>query len=157
MHKIGPSDVGSLRQGHSAPVGKAHERMQFHLIDESGTILREANQRGEICMSGACVTRGYLGDPEKTIESYIELENQHAFRTQDLGYVDEVGNLFIVGRIGSTVKVAGYRIDLGEVETAATSVPDVHLACGFVFEAHADHKELWLAIEPKGKIGRAHV
>ena len=151
MHRINESDILPLQQGHSAPVGRAHTRMQFHLIDESGTILREVNQKGEICMLGACVTRGYLGDPKKTSQAYIELEGQRAFHTQDLGYVDEVGNLFIVGRMGSTVKVGGYRIDLGEVETIAASIPGVHLACGFIFEAGAGHQELWLAIEPKDR------
>ncbi len=149
MHKIGASDVLSLRQGRPAPVGKAHPRMQFFLIDESGKILHEANQRGEICMSGACVTRGYLGDAERTSQAYIELDGGRAFRTQDLGYVDQAANLYIVGRMGATVKVAGYRIDLGEVETAAASLPGVHLACGFVFEAGEGHQELWLAIEPQ--------
>jgi acyl-coenzyme A synthetase/AMP-(fatty) acid ligase len=151
MHKIGASDVPFFRQGRPAPVGRSHTRMQFHLIDESGTILRGANQRGEICMLGACVTRGYLGDTEKTSQAYIELEGLRAFRTQDLGYVDEAGNLFIVGRMGSTVKVAGYRIDLGEVETAAASLPGVHLACGFVFEAGEGNQELWMAIELKNR------
>ena len=148
MHKIGASDIPPLRQGRPAPVGKSHPRMQFHLVDESGTILREANQRGEICMFGACVTRGYLGDTEKTKQAYIELDGHRAFRTQDIGYVDEAGNLLIVGRMGSTVKVAGYRIDLGEVEAAA-SLPGIHLVCCFVAEIGEGHQELWLAIEPK--------
>lgn len=100
-------------------------------------------------MSGACVTRGYLGDAERTSQAYIELDGGRAFRTQDLGYVDQAANLYIVGRMGATVKVAGYRIDLGEVETAAASLPGVHLACGFVFEAGEGHQELWLAIEPQ--------
>jgi acyl-coenzyme A synthetase/AMP-(fatty) acid ligase len=91
---------------------------------------------------------GYLGG----IAGYRkELEGQRAFRTQDLGYIDEAGNLFIVGRMGSTVKVAGYRIDLGEVETIATSLPGVHLACGFIFDAGEGHQELWLAIESKDR------
>ncbi|MCH1913315.1 AMP-binding protein [Leptospira noguchii] len=149
MHKIGHLDIQPLREGRPAPVGKAHSRMQFRLIDKSSKILYEPNQRGEICMLGACVTRGYIGDSEKTNQAYIELEGHRAFRTQDLGYVDDVGNLFIVGRIGSTVKVAGYRIDLGEVETAAVSLPGIHLACGFVFDVSESHQELWLALEPK--------
>jgi acyl-coenzyme A synthetase/AMP-(fatty) acid ligase len=149
MHKIGASDLLSLQQGRPAPVGKSHPRMQFSLIDESGKILREANQRGEICMLGACVTRGYVGDAEKTSQAYIQLDGCRAFRTQDLGYLDEAGNLYIIGRMGATVKVAGYRIDFGEVESAAVSLPGVHLACGFVFEAGEGHQELWLAIEPK--------
>jgi len=149
MHKICTSDIPHLRQGRPAPVGKSHPRMQFHLIDESGVILHETNQRGEICMYGACVTHSYLGDAEKTKQAYIELDGHRAFRTQDLGYVDEDGNLHIIGRMGSTVKVSGYRIDLGEVEAAAASLPGAHLVCCFVAEIGEGHQELWLAIEPK--------
>jgi acyl-CoA synthetase (AMP-forming)/AMP-acid ligase II len=149
MHKIGVSDVPALRQGRPAPVGKPHPRMQFNLIDESGAILRKVNQRGEICMFGACVTQGYLNDIEKTKQAYIELDGHRSFRTQDLGYIDENGNLLIVGRMGSTIKVAGYRIDLGEVEAAAASIHGAHLVCCFVAEIGEGHQELWLAIEPK--------
>lgn len=153
MHKLDVSDIPYLKQGRAAPVGKAHPRMQFHLIDESKNILQGANQRGEICMIGACVTRGYLGDAEQTNLVYIELDGQRGFRTRDIGYLDDNENLFIVGRIGTTVKVGGYRIDLREVETAATSLSDVHLACCFVFEVSEGHQELWLAVEPKDKEG----
>ena len=69
MHKIGASDIPPLRQGRPAPVGKSHPRMQFHLVDESGTILREANQRGEICMFGACASY----DPKVKIYKFLRL------------------------------------------------------------------------------------
>ena len=138
-----------LSQGRSAPVGKAHPRMPLCLIDEYGRVLQEPNQRGEICMLGACVTRGYVGDPEKTEQAYIKIGEERAFRTQDIGYLDDNENLFIVGRMGGTVKVAGYRIDFGEVESAATVVPEIHLACCFVQDLPDDKQELWLAVEPK--------
>lgn len=151
MHRVTAEDLPALCQGRSAPVGRAHERMPFCLIDKEGSVLRLPNQRGEICMLGECVTQGYLGDSGRTADAYIEIDGMRAFRTQDLGFVDEAGNLFIVGRIGSTVKVAGYRIDLGEVESAAVVLPDVHLACGLVYEGHLESgdRELWLAAEPK--------
>ena len=50
-------------------------------------------------MFGACVTRGYLGDTEKTKQAYIELDGHRAFRTQDIGYVDEAGNLVVDGTV----------------------------------------------------------
>lgn len=151
MHKITDDDLPLLRQGRPAPVGKAHERMPFCLLDELMNVVSEANQRGEICMLGPCVTRGYLGDLERTRQAYIEISGKIAFRTQDIGYIDESGDLFIVGRMGSTVKVAGYRVDLGEVESAATSLEDIHHACAFVVEPEpgSGDRELWLALEPR--------
>lgn len=150
MHRITDDDSPLLRRGRPAPVGKSHSRMPFCLIDESGRLVNTPNQRGEICMLGACVTRGYLGDSAKTAQVYKDIAAERAFCTQDIGYVDERGNLFIVGRKGSTVKVAGYRVDLGEVESAAALIADIHLACAFVVEAEleSDNRELWLALEP---------
>lgn len=151
MHRIGEADYSLLQLGRSAPVGKRHPRMQFCLMDKSGSILDEANQRGEVCMMGACVTRGYLGDAEKTRQAYFELGGEAAFHTGDIGYVDESGELFIVGRIGSTVKVAGYRIDLGEIEAAVSTLPAVYMACACVIDLDEGLRELWLAIVPKSR------
>lgn len=151
MHRVGEGDMPCLASGLPAPVGKAHPRMPFCLVDESMNLVEGPNLRGEICMLGACVTRGYLGDVERTAQAYVEIVGERAFRTQDIGYLDESGRLFIVGRMGSTVKVSGYRIDLGEVDAAATALSGVHLACAFVVEPEHDSadRELWLAIEPK--------
>jgi acyl-coenzyme A synthetase/AMP-(fatty) acid ligase len=149
FHLVGKSDIPSLRLGHHLPVGKAHERMPFEIVDEKNNLIRDANQRGEILMFGPCVTTGYLGDTQRTKEAYILINGRRAYRTQDIGYVDENGNLFIVGRIGATVKVSGYRIDLGEVETAAVSLNSIHAACAFVVknENYTDASELWMVIE----------
>ena len=102
-------------------------------------------------MLGRCVTRGYLNDTEKTKTYYIQLNGQSAYRTQDLGYVDEQGQLYILGRMDSTVKISGYRIDLGEVECAASQLPQIYLAGAVVHELEPGHKELWLGIEPRYK------
>lgn len=151
MHRIDSSDIPALEMGRSAPVGREHSRMHIRLIDERGQLLKQHGERGEICMLGACVTRGYLNDVEKTSYAYIELDNERAFRTQDMGYLDEKGNLFIIGRVGATVKIAGYRIDLGEVEAAAVGLPGIHLACGFVVgdDDSQNPRELCMAIEPE--------
>jgi len=150
MHRVTEADMPLLNKGRSPPVGKAHQRMPFCLLDENGVVVQESNLRGEICMLGACVTRGYAGDPEKTKQAYINIGASQAFRTQDIGYVNENGDLFIVGRMGATVKVAGYRVDLGEVESAATKIPSIHLACACVIdlEPQSGDRELWMVLEP---------
>lgn len=151
MHRVTDADVFLLSQGRSPPVGKAHPRMPLCLIDESGVVLTEPNQRGEICMLGACVTQGYAGDPERTKQAYITIGDVRAFRTQDIGYVNDNGDLFIVGRMGATVKVAGHRIDLGEVESAAVTIPNIHLACACVvdIDSESGDRELWVVLESK--------
>lgn len=159
MHKVGPNDVPELQQARPAPVGKEHPRMRFCLIDSSGDVIQGLNQRGEICMLGVCVTRGYLKDPELTANAYVEINGERAFRTQDLGYLDDNRNLHVIGRTGGTVKIAGYRVDLGEVEAAATSIPDIHAASSFVREPESSegYPELWLAIEMEQRTARADI
>lgn len=159
MHRVTEADMPLLNQGRSPPVGKAHQRMPFCLLDESGAVVQEPNLRGEICMLGACVTRGYAGDPEKTRQAYINIEESRAFRTQDIGYVNENGELFIVGRMGATVKVSGYRIDLGEVESAATTIPNIHWACACVVEQDSEsgERELWMVLEPQNGKGAVDI
>ena len=49
------------------------------------------------------------------------------------------------------MKISGYRIHLCEVESAATQIPEIHLACGCVIQQSEGIKELWLAVEPVDK------
>lgn len=157
MHLVNESDIAGLQEGKYPPVGRAHPRMPFVLIDESVRAVKKPYERGEICMLGRCVTRGYLKDEELTQKFFFHMDGQPACRTQDMGYVDEHGNLYILGRIGSTVKVAGYRIDLSEVEAAAARLKEVHLAGAFVVEVEPGIKELRLGIELRQKREKADI
>lgn len=148
MHLVGPADLPALREGRYAPVGGAHARMPLVVVDDKLRLVKNG-ERGEICMLGTCVTRGYLEDEERTRAAYVEIDGQRAYRTQDLGFLDVSGELHVTGRMGSLTKVGGYRVDLAEVEGAATLLPGVHLACAFVREPQVGLQELWLAVEAR--------
>jgi acyl-coenzyme A synthetase/AMP-(fatty) acid ligase len=151
MHKIVTTDLPLLQSGRSPSVGKAHPRMQFILIDENNQVITDPNVAGEICMLGDCVTVGYLGDQEKTDKAYFNFNGTRAFHTQDLGYTDENDNLFIIGRTGTTVKVSGYRINLVEIESVASTLVNIHLACCCVVETKSQNPELVLVLEQINK------
>ncbi len=147
MHLVSEADRAALEQGKHAPVGCAHPRMPLVIVDEA---LREVpvGTSGEVCMLGACVTQGYLQDPERTAQAYVTINGQRAYRTQDLGVLDETGELRILGRLGAMTKINGHRVDLGEVEGAVTVLPGVHQAAAFLRESEPGIQELWIAIEP---------
>lgn len=147
MHRVTAEDVPAMEQGRHPPVGRAHPLMPFRLRREDGTLVEAPGEQGEICMTGPCVTRGYLADPARTADAYIMIEGERAFRTKDLGCLDAEGNLYMMGRIGSMVKVSGYRVDLGEVESAAARVAEVLLSAAFVHEPEPGVQQLHLAIE----------
>ena len=146
IHLINDRDRPSLEAGKYPPVGQAHLRMPFVLLKEDGQVA-SANEPGEICMIGPSVTLGYLKDEVRTQEVYFEWEGRRAFRTRDLGEVDEDGNLFMLGRIGSMVKVAGYRVELGEIESAAARIPGIALSGAFVHEVAPGLQQIHLAVE----------
>lgn len=113
MYKISKKDFKSLYQGKSIPVGKSHRLMKLKILRNKKIIKK--NNIGEICMIGKCVSQGYLGN-SKNSKNYFKLNNQRAYSTGDLGYLDNKNYLHIIGRKDNTIKISGYRVDTLEVE-----------------------------------------
>lgn len=76
---------------------------------------------GELAVRSAAVMQGYLGDPELSRSRFHE----SYFRTGDLGYVDSAGNLYLTGRIGRVLNIAGVKVDPVEVERAVEMLASV--------------------------------
>ena len=115
------------------PVGKPFRNTGLMLINADG---REAafGERGEIYLRGTCVTLGYYANPEKTAEAFVQnplctAYPEIVYRTGDLGYFNEAGELMFVGRRDHQIKHMGHRIELGEIEAAASTDEGVRRAC----------------------------
>ncbi len=68
---------------------------------------------GEVVVKGAQVTKGYWQHPELNLEVFT---NDGFFRTGDLGYVDEKGQLFLIDRLKEMIIVSGFNVYPSEVE-----------------------------------------
>ncbi|SPE41520.1 Amino acid adenylation domain-containing protein (fragment) [Candidatus Sulfopaludibacter sp. SbA3] len=93
-----------------------------------------AGERGELCVRGSSLALGYWNDPEKTAAAFVQNPLQphypeRIYRTGDLVYHNEAGEIVFTGRADQQIKHQGYRIELGEIETAALSLPAVRHAC----------------------------
>jgi long-chain acyl-CoA synthetase len=77
--------------------------------------------RGEICVRGPQVMRGYFNRPDETAKTFVE----GALRTGDIGYLDEDGYLFIVDRIKDLILCGGYNVYPRVIEEAAYQHPAV--------------------------------
>jgi D-alanine--poly(phosphoribitol) ligase subunit 1 len=99
-------------------IGKPLKGIKAIVLDENDEIVM--NRKGELCISGAQVTLGYMKNPIKNSESFIERKiegKRHRFyRTGDLCCMDESGDITYSGRMDSQIKLQGYRIELGEIE-----------------------------------------
>ncbi len=95
-------DAGILANHPVLPVGRSKPRSQLRIEND------------EIIIVGKNVSKGYLNRPDLNSEKFITIENQRAFKTGDLGYLeDEV--LFFKGRNDDQVKLHGFRIELNEI------------------------------------------
>ena len=115
------------------PVGTPFKNTDLMLITEEGREAKDGEQ-GEIYLRGTCVTLGYFNNPEKTAEAFVQNPLQHAYpetvyRTGDLAYRNEYGELVFVSRKDAQIKHMGHRIELGEVESAASECHEVARAC----------------------------
>jgi acyl-CoA synthetase (AMP-forming)/AMP-acid ligase II/aryl carrier-like protein len=86
-----------------------------------------AGERGEIALRGPTITRGYDNDAAATASAFRD----GWFRTGDLGYLDEDGYLFIVGRLKDIIDRGGQKVAPAEVERALLNHPDVVEAAVF--------------------------
>jgi acetyl-CoA synthetase len=102
--------------------------MDLDVLDEQG-----ASVRGEVghlvCRNASpSMTRGFLGDPERYLETYFAQYGEAIWSHGDWARVDEDGFWFLTGRADDTLKIAGKRIGPGEVEAAAVAHPAVREA-----------------------------
>lgn len=80
---------------------------------------------GELWIGGAGLARGYLADPVRTAEKFVERDGRRWYRTGDLGRYRGDGLLEFLGRLDSQLKIAGHRIEAGEIEAALEAHPAV--------------------------------
>ena len=72
-------------------------------------------ENGEIIIVGPSVSKGYLGEQERTEKSFFSINGELAYRTGDAGYMKN-GLLFYKGRMDFQIKLHGYRMELEEIE-----------------------------------------
>ncbi|NOQ24319.1 MAG: amino acid adenylation domain-containing protein, partial [Bacteroidales bacterium] len=102
------------------PIGRGLSNNKIYLLDSCSNLV-PIGGAGELCISGAGLSRGYLNNPEFTTEKFIPnpfKEGERLYRTGDLARWLPDGNIEFVGRIDYQVKIRGFRIELGEIENA---------------------------------------
>lgn len=111
------------------PIGVPYKHYRISLLTEEGTV-PAVGEQGEICVSGPALALGYYGAPEITAKCFRQnpLNTKYPetiYYTGDLGYFDQDGILWFVGRKDRQIKHMGHRIELDEIEMTALKIDGV--------------------------------
>lgn len=117
------------RDGDGVPaVGAAVYNTEIRLLDADLAEVPDGGT-GEIAISGTSLGAGYLNATEVDTRRFTTVPTPQGpvpvYLTGDRGYVDEEGELVVVGRVDNQVKIRGMRMDLGDVEAGLRAHADV--------------------------------
>lgn len=97
-------------------IGKAVENVSICIVDDDRKEIHSSRQNfGHLAICGAMNMIGYYDDPRMTKQV---LENG-IFYSEDLGYVDEDGYIYLVGRNNDVINIGGEKVSPLEIENTA--------------------------------------
>ncbi|MCR4729409.1 MAG: amino acid adenylation domain-containing protein [Saccharofermentans sp.] len=102
------------------PIGIPYHNTDVLLLNDNNKKC-DIGEEGELCVRGTSLAMGYYNNPEKTAAAFTQnpLNTSYPeliYRTGDMAYMREDGNIMFKGRKDSLIKHMGYRIELGEIE-----------------------------------------
>jgi len=113
----------------TVPLGRPIPNTYIHILDQHQEPV-PIGVAGELHIGGAGLSRGYLNRPELTAEKFITIDKEQGigkrlYKTGDLARYLPDGNIEFLGRIDNQIKIHGFRVELGEIETAINQHPEV--------------------------------
>ncbi|SDG50819.1 amino acid adenylation domain-containing protein [Lentzea fradiae] len=139
----------------SRSVGTAIPGWRLRVLDPRGRAV-PPGVAGEIVVSGAGVTRGYLGKPDLTAQRFPVGPTGRRYRSGDRGRLLAGGELEHLGRLDDQVKIRGHRIELGEIKAELLADPAV-VAAAVVVNRRGDGGDAHLDAYVVGPVDPAAV
>ncbi|MGW1893791.1 non-ribosomal peptide synthetase [Streptomyces sp. NPDC002004] len=114
----------ALTEGAEIPLGTELPGERVHVLDVRHRPMAPG-EVGELAVAGPGLAEGYLGNPEATRARFVPVEalgGERVYLTGDLGHRGLDGQLYFLGRRDNQIKLRGHRIELEEIEAAASAV-----------------------------------
>lgn len=107
------------------PIGKRCSHLQTKVVNETGEEV-QTGEEGELWVSGPGVMKGYWNLPERTASAFqVDSAGGKWYKTGDVVIEQEDQNYKFLGRRDRMVKKRGYRVELGEIESALYRNPAI--------------------------------
>ncbi len=138
---VSTCDLSSLTHFYpEVPIGRPIANTNFQILDCHLAPV-PIGVAGELHIGGLCLARGYLNRPELTAEKFINTP-ERLYKTGDLARYLPDGQVQHLGRIDQQVKIRGFRVELGEIERALETHPEVNQAIVSLRADNPDHPQL---------------
>ncbi len=142
------------------PIGRSLRNLNLYIVDQHMN-LSPIGVKGEICVAGIGVGRGYLNN-EKTAavfmkDPFIQKKRVRLYKTGDIGRWLPDGTIEFFGRKDFQVKISGNRIELGEIESKLMNYPDVLESVVIDREDTPGQKYLCAYIVPRKRMDAAAI
>lgn len=150
--EVGRGPLHNTASG-TLPLGRPLPNSRVYLLDEDGEPVRQG-ELGELCIGGHGVARGYLFRRELTAEKFqsdpFSTEpSARLYRSGDLARWLPDGNVEFCGRIDHQIKINGYRVELGEIESTLARHAGVAEVLVVPQESESGDKSLAAYVVPK--------
>ncbi|MFJ5708788.1 non-ribosomal peptide synthetase [Streptomyces sp. NPDC093105] len=135
-------------------IGTPWDGGTVYVLDGALGDLRDGTD-GELYLAGSGVARGYLNRPGLTASRFVAdpygPPGSRMYRSGDRGRRGPDGELFFTGRVDNQVKVRGFRVELGEVETRLESHPAVEIVVAVVSGEDASSQRIVAYVKPSAR------
>lgn len=123
------------------PIGKHCDNCDVMIVNEKNELAKQGEE-GELYVRGSFVAFGYYGNDEKTKDAFVQnplnpYYPEIVYKTGDLVKENDKGEIMYITRKDFQIKRMGYRVELGEIETAAGSIENIE-ECVCVFDKSSD-------------------
>ncbi|WDP88916.1 MAG: AMP-binding protein [Desulfobacter sp.] len=134
-------------------IGKPILNTHIKLINEEG-LETTPYEKGEMLVGGNQLMAGYVNRSSLTNKALVEIDGSMFYRTGDLVFRDENSFLYMVGRIDDTIKTAGHRVNLLDVDSYIQKI-DFVKSCVTVAIPHEIKENLlvtFVILSPQGAL-----
>lgn len=133
------------RKDKTIPIGKPVYNTSAYIVDKYLNPV-PAGIQGELLLGGIEVARGYVNNEALTSEKFVDniFNNRKGklYKTGDLVKYGGDGNIYFLGRIDRQVKLRGFRIEPGEIESKLSGHPGIKEASVIVREDKPGNQRL---------------